>query len=177
VLYGGDLDRAATRTVFRTAGVVAPGETTRPWVDELGNLLTDDEVTAFVPADAEELLRKVGLLTHQLDKLQRAHDIMADQRDSYLQIMARVAVERNTARGDVERLTVGLSEANDARMTMLAELERIRAAHTSPKVKREELADAWEAGYEARDEWTPVGPTGIPHDPPLNPHDETRPTP
>lgn len=52
----------------------------------------------------------------------------------------------------------------------------ILAALNNGIPSQEELADAWEAGYEARDEWTPVGPTGIPHDPPLNPYDETRAT-
>lgn len=57
VLFRGTLGLvpAGTRRVFRTAGVVAPGDTTSLWVDELGNLLSDEQVTDFVPGEPRPL--------------------------------------------------------------------------------------------------------------------------
>lgn len=51
VLYRGQSGPvASTRLmrVFRTSGVVAPGETALPWVDDLGNLLSDEQIADFV---------------------------------------------------------------------------------------------------------------------------------
>lgn len=130
VLYDGDVSRAATRIVFRTAGVIAPGRTTRPWVDELGNLLADDEVTDFVPDDADELRGRLAGARAGAEKL--CKKLEAEQRERN----ALVEQQRCEIRGWQRAQVLLQARAEDAE----AENERLRAARTLPT--REQVADA-----------------------------------
>jgi hypothetical protein len=124
-----------------------------------------DYVTDFIPDDAKALRAEVA---EYREGYEQQNEVIQKQHRTLLDIWHMCEPS------DTKHRTFG-QDPEQVFQTVKAEVERLRAARTLPT--REELADAWEAGYEARDGWTPVGPTGIPYDPPLNPHDETRPTP
>jgi hypothetical protein len=99
----------ATVRGVKNVRVVRTYHDTVPWFSpssriEKSRWYAEESVTDFVPDDAEALRREVGLLTHKLDKLQQAHDIIAKDRDAHLQAVARVAEERNEARREAKRL-------------------------------------------------------------------------
>ena len=92
VFSDGLLNPATGRRVFRTMGVIAPGKTRKPWVDEFGNVLADAEVADFVPDEARpEVTRK------QVEDILRQH------------MSESPAYARNVAASDLLALLRGVS--------------------------------------------------------------------
>lgn len=113
VLFRGTLGlvSAGSRRVFLTAGVVAPGDTTSRWVDELGNLLSDEQVTDFVP-DAPDATQWVPMATAEKTEVEASRlrgrlNLRTVERDQMKERWEGVKMELALAQAD-------LSDAQDA---------------------------------------------------------------
>jgi len=104
------------------------------------------------------LLPDVGDLLVELDRL-RAATVKLD-RDTIVRALCPGLADLGLDPSQVVDATVNIQDATDAVLAVLP-------GRTEAQVK----AEAWNEGFEAGATWSPSGPSGVPHDPPVNPYE------